>query len=264
MRAKTMLCICMLLFLSTTVSPSVYAADNNETQDTADTAQQLMTSNADDDPFADDPFGDENEDSAISETQFPDPIQGFNRPMFTFNDKMYYYALKPTAQGLAFITPKQSRVCLKNFFYNIFMPKRALNCLFQGRGADLGVELWRFIINSTAGIGGLFDPASSIFYLPTYLEDTGLTFGNYGAGPGFYLTIPVLGPSSGRDGTGKIFDIAMDPLTYVGLPGIRLLDTIIKVSLEPDAYDEIKAASLDPYVAIRNGYLQNREAAIQK
>jgi phospholipid-binding lipoprotein MlaA len=264
MRAKTILCICMLLFLSTTVSPSVYAADNNETQDTADTAQQLMTSNADDDPFADDPFGDENEDSAISETQFPDPIEGFNRGAFTFNDKMYYYALRPTAKGLAFITPKQSRVCLKNFFYNIFMPKRALNCLFQGRGADLGVELWRFIINSTAGIGGLFDPASSIFYLPTYPEDTGLTFGNYGAGPGFYLTIPVLGPSSGRDGTGTIFDIAMDPLTYVGLPGIRLVDTIIKVSLEPDAYDEIKAASLDPYVAIRNGYLQNREAAIQR
>ncbi len=264
MRAKTILCICMLLFLSTTVSPSVYAADNNETQDTAAKTKPLIASTVDDDPFADDPFGDETEDSAISETQFPDPIEGFNRGAFTFNDKMYDYVLKPTAKGVAFVLPRPSRVCLKNFFYNIFMPKRALNCLFQGRGADLGVELWRFIINSTAGIGGLFDPASSIFYLPTYPEDTGLTFGNYGAGPGFYLTIPVLGPSSGRDGTGTIFDIAMDPLTYVGLPGIRLLDTIIKVSLEPDAYDEIKAASLDPYVAIRNGYLQNREAEIQR
>jgi phospholipid-binding lipoprotein MlaA len=183
--------------------------------------------------------------------------------MYTFNDKMYYYALKPTAQGLAFVLPKRSRVCLKNFFYNLSMPIRAINCIFQGRAADTGVELWRFIINTTAGIGGLFDPASSFFYLPTYEEDTGLTFGRYGAGPGFYLMIPVLGASSGRDGTGTIFDFAMDPLTYVGIPGLRLIEGIIDVSLKPDEYDEIKAASLDPYVAIRNGYLQNREAAIQ-
>ncbi len=245
------------------------AADSDKTPEPAVEAQPLLTTPAQDDPFAgnpfaDDPFGDETGDDTINGPQFPDPIQGFNRGMFTFNDKMYYYALRPTAKGMAFVMPKQSRVCLKNFFYNIFMPKRALNCLFQGRGADLGVELWRFIINSTAGIGGLFDPASSIFVLPTYPEDTGLTFGNYGAGPGFYLTIPVLGPSSGRDGTGSIFDFAMDPLTYVGIPGIRLLEGIIKISLDPDAYDEIKAASLDPYVAIRNGYLQNREAAIQR
>jgi phospholipid-binding lipoprotein MlaA len=144
------------------------------------------------------------------------------------------------------------------------MPIRAINCLFQGRGPDLGVELWRFIINSTAGVGGLFDPAGSFFHLPTFTEDTGLTFGRYGAGPGFYLMIPVLGASSGRDGTGRVLDFAMDPLTYMPVPGLRLLETVIKTSLNPDEYDEIKAASLDPYVAIRNGYLQNREAAIQK
>jgi phospholipid-binding lipoprotein MlaA len=184
--------------------------------------------------------------------------------MYTFNDKMYYYVLKPTAQGFAFVMPRPTRVCLKNCFYNLSMPIRALNCLFQGRGPDLGVELWRFIINSTAGIGGLFDPAGSFFHLPTYKEDTGLTFGHYGAGPGFYLMIPVLGASSGRDGTGTVFDFAMDPLTYMPVPGLRLLETVIKTSLNPDEYDEIKAASLDPYVAIRNGYLQNREAAIQK
>jgi phospholipid-binding lipoprotein MlaA len=264
MYAKIAPWLCFLMFFSLGASLRVSAADSNEVPESIVDAQPVMAINADDDPFADDPFGDEIDESFVYGPQFPDPIEGFNRGAFTFNDKMYYYALRPTAQGLAFITPKQSRVCLKNFFYNIFMPKRALNCLFQGRGADLGVELWRFIINSTAGIGGLFDPAGSFFHLPTYPEDTGLTFGRYGAGPGFYLTIPVLGPSSGRDGTGKIFDIAMDPLTYVGLPGIRLVDTIIKVSLEPDAYDEIKAASLDPYVAIRNGYLQNREAEIQR
>jgi len=185
--------------------------------------------------------------------------------MYTFNDKMYYYALKPAAQGFAFVLPEPSRVCLKNFFYNLSMPVLATNCLFQLKGPELGVELWRFIINSTAGIGGLFDPAGSFFYLPTYKEDTGQTFGRYGAEPGFYLMIPVLGPSSGRDSVGIIFDTLMDPLTYLPIPGIRLLlEPVIKTSLNPDEYDEIKAASLDPYVAIRNGYLQKREADIKK
>lgn len=264
MRAKLTICLSLLMGLSLVSSLRVNAADSNEAPGHVSDAQPLIATSADDDPFEDDPFGNEENISSLYGLEFPDPIQGFNRPMFTFNDKMYYYALKPAAKGLAFVLPKPSRVCLKNFFYNLSMPIRALNCLFQGRGPDLGVELWRFIINSTAGIGGLFDPASSIFYLPTYAEDTGLTFGHYGAGPGFYLMIPVLGPSSGRDGSGKVFDFAMDPLTYMPVPGIRLFESVIKVSLEPDAYDEIKAASLDPYVAIRNGYLQMRQAEIQQ
>ena len=264
MHTKTVMCLCLLISISFGLSQRAKAAEGNEASGSIAEAQHLMAARADDDPFGGDSFGNETDDSAISGQDFPDPIQGFNRPMFTFNDKLYYYFLKPTAKGLAFILPKSSRVCLKNCFYNLSMPIRALNCLFQGRGPDLGVELWRFIINSTAGIGGLFDPASSIFYLPTYPEDTGLTFGRYGAGPGFFLMIPVLGPSSGRDGSGKVFDFAMDPLTYMPVPGIRLFESIIKISLDPDAYSEIKAASLDPYVAIRNGFLQNREAAIQR
>ena len=147
--------------------------------------------------------------------------------MYTFNDKMYYYVLKPTAQGFAFVLPEPSRVCLKNFFYNLSMPIRALNCLFQGRGPDLGVELWRFIINSTAGVGGLFDPAGSFFHLPTYNEDTGLTFGRYGAGPGFYLMIPVLGAVKRKGCVREQYSISfMDPLTYVPIPGLRLLETV--------------------------------------
>jgi phospholipid-binding lipoprotein MlaA len=185
--------------------------------------------------------------------------------MYTFNDKMYYYVLKPAAQGFAFVLPERSRVCLKNCFYNLSMPVRAANCLFQLKGPELGVELWRFIINSTAGIGGLFDPAGSFFYLPTYKEDTGQTFGVYGSGPGFFLTIPLLGPSSGRDAAGLVFDIALDPLTYLPIPGLRLVvEPIVKTSLDPEGYDKLKEASLDPYIAIRDGYLQYREGSIQR
>lgn len=255
MHAKTAMILCLLICLILAAAPCSYASDASTTPVRISDAGSSVN---------DDPFGNETDDSAISGPEFPDPIQGFNRPMYTFNDKMYYYVLKPTAQGFAFVLPRPSRVCVVNFFYNLSMPIRALNCLFQGRGPDLGVELWRFIINSTAGIGGLFDPAGSFFHLPTYKEDTGLTFGHYGAGPGFYLMIPVLGASSGRDGTGTVFDFAMDPLTYLPVPGLRLLETVFKTSLEPNAYDEIKAASLDPYVAIRNGYLQKREADIKE
>jgi len=257
MHIKTTICFCLMIGLIFGVSLRVNAAD------TAAVEEQPVKK-AHDDPFAQDPFSDETDAGAASDQQFSDPIQGYNRFMFAVNDKVYDYALTPTAKGLAFVLPEPSRVCIKNFFYNISMPIRAINCLFQGRGPDVGVELWRFVINSTAGIGGLFDPASSFFYLPTYKEDTGLTLGNYGAGPGFYFVLPLLGPSSGRDSIGRLCDVLMDPVTHLMFVGARSIDIVNDTSFDPDEYGNIKAASLDPYVAIRNGYLQNRAAAIQK
>ena len=259
MKTKTPILLCVLFCLSLAALPCVYASDNAPDSVGA-TGPLLIAARVEDDPFAGD-----DDDGAVSEAQFPDPIEGFNRSMFTFNDKLYYYLLKPTAMGFAFVLPERARVCLKNCLYNLSMPVRAANCLFQLRGPELGVELWRFIINSTAGIGGLFDPAGSFFYLPTYKEDTGQTFGSYGFGPGFFLMLPVAGPSSGRDATGLVFDIALDPLTYLPVPGLRLvLEPIINTSLNPDEYAKLKAASIDPYIAIRNGFLQYREAAIQR
>ncbi len=258
MRTKTTILLWVLVCLGLSASPAVFAFDTDHAPSGA--KAPLLTAASD----ADDPFAGADATSAVSGTQFPDPIQGFNRPMFTFNDKLYYYVLKPAAKGLAFVLPERPRVCLKNCFYNLSMPVRAANCLFQLKGPELGVELWRFIINSTAGIGGLFDPAGSFFYLPTYREDTGQTFGAYGSGPGFYLTIPVLGPSSGRDAVGTVFDIALDPLTWLPVPGLRFAETIVKTSLNPDEYDKLKAASLDPYVAIRDGYLEYRQEAIER
>lgn len=259
MHAKITIVRCVLLCLSLAAVPCVYASDNAPDSSGAQ-APLLYAERADEDPFAGD-----DDDGALFEAQFPDPLEGINRSMFTFNDKLYYYLLKPTAMGFAFVLPESARVCLKNCFYNLSMPVRAANCLFQFRGPELGVELWRFIINSTVGIGGLFDPAGSVFYLPTYKEDTGQTFGVYGFGPGFFLMIPVVGPSSGRDATGMVFDIALDPLTYLPVPGLRLvLEPIINTSLNPDAYAKLKAASIDPYIAIRNGFLQYREAAIRR
>lgn len=255
---KSLYCLLICLVLSTPAA--VCAAGGSGAESDSSAAALIAMTGSDQDPFDEDDDG-----SAAPDLQVPDPIEGFNRPAFIFNDKLYYFFLKPAATGLAFVLPERPRICMKNCFYNLSMPVRAVNCLLQLKGPELGVELWRFIINSTAGVGGLFDPATSVFYLPTYKEDTGLTFGVYGAGPGFYLTIPILGPSSGRDATGKVFDIALDPLTYLPIPGLRLvIEPIVKTSLNLEEYDDIKAASLDPYIAIRNGYLQYREAAIQR
>ncbi len=264
MNANKIVLFCLLTCIGSAAATSVSAADAPGTRSNDQQAPALVMAGQTDDPFDEGPFDDSYATATTPGLQVSDPIQGFNRPMFTFNDKLYYYFLKPTAQGVAFVLPERSRICLKNCFYNLSMPIRAVNCLFQLKGPELGIELWRFIINSTVGIGGLFDPAGSFLYLPTYTEDTGQTFGAYGSGPGFYLVIPFLGPSSGRDATGRVFDIALDPLTYLPVPGTRLLETIIKTSLDPDEYDKIKAASLDPYAAVRNGYLQYREAAIQR
>ena len=93
--------------------------------------------------------------------QVPDPLEKFNRAMFTFNDKLYFYVLKPTAQGYKYIVPEPGRVSVRKFFTNVAMPVRFANCLFQGKPKQAGIELSRFVINTTAGVAGFFDPAKS-------------------------------------------------------------------------------------------------------
>ena len=195
--------LCVLFCLSLAALPCVYASDNAPDSVGA-TGPLLIAARVDDDPFAGDDRRRRHFRGRISRTRF----RALTGPCIPLTTKCTIMFSNRPRQGFAFVLPRPARVCLKNCFYNLSMPIRALNCLFQGRGPDLGVELWRFIINSTAGVGGLFDPAGSFFHLPTYKEDTGLTFGRYGAGPGFYLMIPVLGPSSGRDSVGMVFDFA--------------------------------------------------------
>jgi phospholipid-binding lipoprotein MlaA len=198
-----------------------------------------------------------------------DPLEPINRAFFYFNDKLYFWLLKPVARGYRAVTPQTLRICVKNFFYNLGFPVRFVNCIFQGKIRGAGNEITRFLANSTAGIGGLFDIATNNMKIKRYEEDLGQTFGTYGLGPGFYINWPILGPSSLRDTFGSVGDVFLDPLNYA-VPhtkyrvSVNSYDTINKTSLSLGEYEDFKKAALDPYVALRDAYWQNRKSMISE
>jgi phospholipid-binding lipoprotein MlaA len=201
------------------------------------------------------------------QVQIADPIEPFNRGMFWLNDKLYFYLFKPVARAYR-VVPEPARQCVSNFFSNLATPIRFVNALLQGKPGEAHNELARFIVNTTVGVGGLFDPAKKYGDMQRADEDLGLTFGHYGAGQGFYLVIPVLGPSSLRDGLGRVGDTFLDPWTYtVGLPeyvAAKGTDMETRLSIDKDTYEQIKRESLDPYLTVRNAYAQHRQEALGK
>lgn len=200
-----------------------------------------------------------------------DPLETVNRGIFWFNDKMYFYVLKPLARGFRYV-PEPWRVSLKNFFNNLRAPVTIINATLQGKFSDAGYELTRFATNTTLGIGGLFDPSKEHFGITPRDEDTGQTLGHYGVGPGPYLVLPFLGPSNLRDAVGLFADSRMD-LTYyiwgkdknnydyIGAIAIR---TINNLSLDKDTYEGIKKDALDPYLFVRDAFAQYRQNKVEK
>jgi phospholipid-binding lipoprotein MlaA len=204
----------------------------------------------------------------IEETEtMNDPWEPFNRAMFTFNDKVYYYCLKHAARGYRVVVPKKARVCVRKIFSNAAMPGRLLNCVLQGKIKGVATEPTRFIINSTVGIGGLFDPARSFFHLKEQEVDFGQTLGRYGMKPVLYINWPLIGTSSLRGTLGFIGDTAFDPATYLLSPlikiGIVAYEEVNETSLTIGEYEDLTDSALDPYIAIRNAYFQNRKSKIE-
>ncbi len=195
-----------------------------------------------------------------------DPLEPVNRGFFWFNDKLYVYLFKPVARGLRVI-PEPARVSASNFFSNLGTPVRVANNLLQLKFTNTGSELARLLVNSTFGLAGLFDPASS-WGLEKKNEDLGQTFGHYGAGPGFYLVLPLFGPSSLRDGIGRIGDYFIDPLPHAlkqeEMLGLRALDKENALSLDKDTYDGIRKHEIDPYLFVRDAYAQHRAAKVKE
>jgi phospholipid-binding lipoprotein MlaA len=216
-----------------------------------------------------DPFEGNGGNAGAADQQVADPLEKFNRGMFVFNDKLYFWVLKPAAQGYGYVVPEPARMCVKRFFLNLITPVRMVNCFLQGEFKGAGVELTRFVVNSTSGIGGLFDPSYYCWGLTRQDEDTGRTLGRYGVGHGIYIVWPFLGPSSARDTVGLVGDAFLDPLSYVNLnlwerAGIEGYQRVNAVSLKIDAYDEFKKSAVDPYVSLRNAYLQNRQYGLKQ
>jgi phospholipid-binding lipoprotein MlaA len=200
-----------------------------------------------------------------------DPLETVNRGIFWFNDKMYFYVLKPLARGFRYV-PEPWRVSLKNFFNNLRAPVTIVNATLQGKFSDAGYELTRFATNTTLGIGGLFDPSKEHFGITPRDEDTGQTLGHYGVGPGPYLVLPFLGPSNLRDTIGTFADSRMDLTYYIwgkdknnyDYLGAILTRTINNLSLDKDTYEGIKKDALDPYLFVRDAYAQYRQNKVEK
>ena len=194
-----------------------------------------------------------------------DPLEPFNRVMFTFNDRLYLWVIDPVATGYSKVVPGDFRTIISNFFYNLGEPVRSVNCLLQGRVEDSGLVLSRFLINSTAGVFGLADPAGNEFKIKRISASLGQTFGAWGIGDGVYLVVPVLGPSTLRDLTGAIGDgVARGLYTpwsddFDTTTAIYASQSVNEVSLHLGQYQAMKSSSLDPYVAFRNGYFQLRQ-----
>jgi len=213
--------------------------------------------------FARDPFGEESPPPRLA-----DPLEPLNRALFVFNDKAYYWVMKPVAQGYAAIVPETARVSVRNFFRNITMPVRFVNNLLQGKIRNSGIELLRFLINTTTGIGGLFDPAKNDWHIEPRDEDLGQTLGKYGLGHGFYLVLPFLGPSSLRDTVGLAGDFFLNPVNYIDddrvVIGAHVLNTENEVSLRIGEYEDLTKSALDPYVAVRDAYSQHRAKKVEE
>jgi phospholipid-binding lipoprotein MlaA len=196
----------------------------------------------------------------------PDPLEPFNRLTYKFNDDFYFYVLKPVAVRYRDAVAEPWRVSIKNFFSNLLMPIRAVNCLLQVKFAGFGTELARFCLNTTMGVFGFGDPAKQEFGIAMRDEDFDQTLGFYGLGPGIYIHWPIFGPSSIRGTVGLAGDYLLDPIWYVqptlASMGLTAEDKVNVTSLSIGDYEALKKASFDPYIAIRDAYFENRKKKI--
>jgi phospholipid-binding lipoprotein MlaA len=204
-----------------------------------------------------------------SNVSIADPLEPVNRFFFHFNDKLYFWVLKPAAKGYSAVVPEPARRGVKNFFNNLSFPVRFVSCIFQGKFEGAGYEVGRFVINSTLGLAGFMDRATNQFDMPEYDEDLGQTFGSYGIGHGFFLNLPFLGPSSLTDTIGSAGDAFLEPLNYLDIEtkyniSIKAFEMVNKTSLRIGDYEDLKKSALDPYVAYRDAYIQYRQSQIKK
>ena len=211
--------------------------------------------------------GEEGEEEEIA--TIPDPLESFNRAMFRFNDKLYFWVLKPVAQGYKKVVPEAPRVGVKNFFSNLKFPIRFVSCLLQADFSGAATEFGRFAVNTIWGVGGLSDPASSKqLNIPKNEADLGQTLGVYGLGQGFYIVWPILGPYSARDSIGIAGDYYLYPVSYItpwyDRLAVSAYEGVNDTSLRIGDYEFIKEAAIDPYVALRDAYSQYRQKKVEE
>lgn len=198
----------------------------------------------------------------IAEEVSVDPWEGFNRVMFGFNDRLDTYALKPVSQGYKAVMPDMAETGVSNFFDNLSDVGTLLNNLLQGKFHSAGQDLARVTFNSTLGLAGLIDVATPMG-IEKHDEDFGQTFGYWGVESGPYLVLPFFGPSTVRDGIGKVPDSLVDPVYHVSDNGDRNALYITRiVDGRTRLLESEKLISGDKYTFIRDAYLQKRAFSI--
>jgi phospholipid-binding lipoprotein MlaA len=249
--------------------PTTIASSNAKNPDKAPPEPFLASAESGENGPADEYQDNVKEGTEEETTTIADPLEPFNRAMFLFNDRFYFWVLKPVAQGYSKVVPEGARVGVNNFFSNLRFPIRFVSCLLQADFKGAATEAGRFGINTTVGIIGFMDPASTRkFNLQKQDTDLGLTLAFYGVGYGFYIDWPVLGPSSPRDSAGMIGDYLLDPVSYIS-PwyaswGVRGYETVNDISLRIGDYESLKQAAIDPYLALRDAYVQYRQKKIKR
>jgi ABC-type transporter lipoprotein component MlaA len=195
----------------------------------------------------------------------PDPIEGFNRCSWAVNDWLFRGLIVPFSKGYTFVTPRPVRTSIGNAGHNLTYPVRLVNNCLQGKWHGAWAETERFFVNSTVGLAGLFDPATH-WKIDRSDEDFGQTLGHWGSGPGFYIMLPILGPSNGRDLVGRIVDWPLDICFWIGVayddetwpmfmrPGFTLND----MSGEAVSLKLLLDSQTDPYFAVRTLYSLDR------
>ena len=194
-----------------------------------------------------------------------DPIEPINRGIYSFNNTFDHYLFKPIAKGYDAVVPGPIKTGVTNVFQNVSDVQSLVSDALQLKGAKFGDDLGRVMLNTTFGIGGLFDLATPMG-IERGDEDIGQTLGYWGIGSGPYLVIPFLGPSSLRDAVGRFGDSKINPVSYVSsvpvrnsLTGLSVVDA--RVGLFP-AEDLLNQAALDKYTFLRSAYLQRRQSLV--
>ena len=194
-----------------------------------------------------------------------DRFERTNRAIYRFNDALDRSVAKPVARAYVKNTPAPVRAGVGNFFRNIFYPTVIINDVLQLKPRAFAENTARLVVNTTIGIGGLFDPASKLG-LAAGDEDFGQTLGRWGIPAGPYVMLPIFGPSSTRDTVGVVGDYFTNPVTYINDPYVALGVTglgLVDLRAELLATDDTLGRSYDPYAFIRNAYLQRRTYQVQ-
>jgi phospholipid-binding lipoprotein MlaA len=192
-----------------------------------------------------------------------DPYQNFNRHMYAFNEGLDKIVIKPLATIYQAITPNFLRTGITNIFKNIDTIPTIFNDVLQADSSDLSKDTWRFLINSTVGVGGFWDVAYHM-NLPFHQEDFGLTLAKWGFKNSNYLVLPFFGPSTVRDTIGLPVDYGTSIYPYIDDTTSHSIYALSVINTRANLlnYDDVLKQAFDPYVAVKNGYLQRRNNAI--